>query len=196
MQMSKCLCLMIIAVIIIATNASPARKRRSGSGSGCTDNNSQGNSNDNPNTNNGNGENYTLRPGQYTYSNNPYYLHGEVGLLIDLLATKQYVSPRDELIAFCDGGEGLLTIWKVCTVRCKVAKYGNSDRRKRNSGSSLGNLFGSSTNSEQTACDNVATSGTSGTQYNGCDSTQDCCTGNTVNGLVSLQCSSASLPSN
>ncbi|CAF0865282.1 unnamed protein product [Adineta steineri] len=143
MQMSKCLCLMIIAVIIIATNASPARKRRSGSGSGCTDNNSQGNSNDNPNTNNGNGENYTLRPGQYTYSNNPY-----------------------------------------------------SDRRKRNSGSSLGNLFGSSTNSEQTACDNVATSGTSGTQYNGCDSTQDCCTGNTVNGLVSLQCSSASLPSN
>ncbi|CAF0908389.1 unnamed protein product [Adineta steineri] len=125
--MSKCLCLVIIAVIVIATNASPARKRRSSGGSACSDNNSQGNSNGNPNTNNGNGENYTLQPGQYTYN----YLHGEVGLLIDLLATKQYVSPRDELIAFCDGGEGLLAIWKVCTVRCKVAKYGSVQQNKK-----------------------------------------------------------------
>ncbi|CAF3909642.1 unnamed protein product, partial [Adineta steineri] len=47
----------------------------------------------------------------------------------------------------------------------------------------------------ETACDNVATSGTSGTQYNGCDSSQSCCQQNTVNSVVSLQCSSVSTSS-
>ncbi|CAF0908482.1 unnamed protein product [Adineta steineri] len=166
MQISKCLCLVIITVIVIATNASPARKRRSGK-SGCSNSNGQGNSNGNPNTNNGNGENYTLQPGQYTYTN------------------KQ--STITNTVNKCNSG---------ATHCCNNGGSSKGDRRKRNSGSSFGNLFGSGTNSEQTSCDNVATSGTSGTQYTGCDSTQDCCQGNTVNGLVSLQCSSASLPSN
>ncbi|CAF0908539.1 unnamed protein product [Adineta steineri] len=68
-------------------------------------------------------------------------------------------------------------------------------RRKRNNGSNNGNAFKVThpVTNQQHTCYNQATNGTTGNQYNGCESNQSCCQGNNNSGsAITISCSSVS----
>ncbi|CAF3853416.1 unnamed protein product [Adineta steineri] len=89
----------------------------------------------------------------------------------------------------CNNGE------TYCCNNVASSNSNTNGRRKRTSGSSIGNLFGSSSNSNQVACDQTAEGGSNGDQYTGCSSGQSCCQGNSGSALIDLQCSSVSTSS-
>ncbi|CAF1389606.1 unnamed protein product [Adineta steineri] len=170
MEMSKCLCVLIIAVIVIAANASPVRERRNGGSSGCKDNGQGSNGNSNGQNSNGwNGQPYTISKGNYYFTNQQTNITN--------IQNK------------CNNGE------TYCCNNVASSNSNTNGRRKRTSGSSIGNLFGSSSNSNQVACDQAAEGGSNGDQYTGCDASQSCCQGNSGSALVDLQCSSVSTSS-